>query len=87
MGFAANIIISSNDCLGSNIFYHTYNNEIKRCVPKENDEVNLSWLSDNDRYGYEGISSKDRAQNPLIRNNEILEKLTFSQVIIDLGSY
>ena len=79
--------ISSNDCLGSNIFYHTYNNEVKRCVPKENDEVNLSWLSDNDRYGYEGISSKDRAQNPLIRNNEILEKLTFSQVIIGLGSY
>ena len=69
--------ISSNDCLGSNIFYHTYNNEVKRCVPKENDEVNLSWLSDNDRYGYEGISSKDRAQNPLIRNNEILEKTDF----------
>ena len=69
--------ISSNDCLGSNIFYHTYNNEIKRCVPKENEEVNLSWLSDNDRYGYEGISSKDRVQNPLIRNNEILEKTDF----------
>ena len=42
--------------------------------PKENDEVNLSWLSDRS-HGYEGISSKDRAQNPLIRNNEILEKL------------
>ena len=34
-------------------------------------------MSDNDRYGYEGISSKDRAQNPLIRNNEILEKTDF----------
>ena len=79
--------ISSNDCLGSNIFYHTYNNEIKRCVPKENEEVNLSWLSDNDRYGYEGISSKDRVQNPLIRNNEILEKTDFQTNYNRLGSY
>ena len=52
--------ISSNDCLGSNIFYHTYNDEIKRCVPKEDEEINLSWLSDNDRFGYEGIKSEER---------------------------
>ena len=51
--------VSSHDCLGSNIYYHTYKNEIKRCVPKENEEINLSWLSDNDRYGYEGISSTE----------------------------
>ena len=46
--------ISSNDCLGSSIYYHSYENKIKRCIPKENNDVNLSWLSDNDRYGYEG---------------------------------
>ena len=67
--------ISSNDCLGSNIFYHTYKNEIKRCVPKENDEINLSWLSDNDRFGYEGNSSNERVVQPLIRENDNLENV------------
>ena len=47
--------ISFNDCLGSNIYYHTYKNSIKRAVPKENEQINLSWLSDRDRFGHEGI--------------------------------
>ena len=70
--------ISSNDCLGSNIFYHTYKDEIKRCIPKEDEEVNLSWLSDNDRFGYEGIKSEERVLNPLIRKNDNLEKTDFN---------
>ena len=72
--------ISSNDCLGSNIFYHTYNDEIKRCVPKEDEEINLSWLSDNDRFGYEGIKSEERILHPLIRHNENLEKTDFNSI-------
>ncbi len=70
--------ISSNDCLGSNIYYHTYKDEIKRCVPKEDEEINLSWLSDNDRFGYEGIKSDDRILHPLVRHNENLEKTDFN---------
>ena len=72
--------ISSNDCLGSNIFYHTYNDEIKRCVPKEDEEINLSWLSDNDRFGYEGIKSEERILHPLIRHNENLERTNFDSI-------
>ncbi len=72
--------ISSNDCLGSNIFYHTYNDEIKRCIPKEDEEINLSWLSDNDRFGYEGIKSEERILHPLIRHNENLEKTDFNSL-------
>ena len=72
--------ISSNDCLGSNIFYHTYNDEIKRCVPKEDEEINLSWLSDNDRFGYEGIKSEERILHPLVRRNENLEKTDFNSI-------
>ena len=64
--------VSSNDCLGSSIYYHTYENKIKRCIPKENNDVNLSWLSDNDRYGYEGILSEDRVLGPLLRQDDKL---------------
>ena len=79
--------ISSNDCLGSNIFYHTYKDDIKRCVPKEDEEINLSWLSDNDRFGYEGIKSEDRILHPLIRRNENLEKTDFNSLTEKFSEY
>ena len=64
--------ISSNDCLGSNIYYHTYKNSIKRAVPKENEEINLSWLSDRDRFGHEGIESNERILLPMMKVNDKL---------------
>jgi len=72
--------LSPNDCLGSSINYHTYNNQIKRCVPKENEEVNLSWLSDSDRFGHEGIESEERILNPYIRIDDKLKKVDFKTI-------
>ena len=66
--------VSPHDCIGSNIFYHTYKNKILRAVPKENSDINQTWLSDRDRFGYEGIYSKDRIHNSFIRQNKILAK-------------
>ncbi len=74
------VSLSPNDCLGSNINYHTYNNQIKRCVPRENDEVNLSWLSDSDRFGHEGIESEERILDPYVRVDGKLKK-TDSKII------
>lgn len=64
--------ISSNDCLGSSIHYHTYKNSIKRAIPKENTQINLSWLSDRDRFGHEGIESPERIFVPLVKSNDKL---------------
>ena len=72
--------VSPNDCLGSRINYHTYNNQIKRCVPGENDEVNLSWLSDSDRFGHEGIESEERILNPYIRVEGKLKKTDYQTI-------
>ena len=72
--------LSPNDCLGSNINYHTYNNQIKRCVPSENEEVNLSWLSDSDRFGHEGIESEERILSPYIRLDDKLKKTDFKTI-------
>ena len=59
--------ISPHDCIGSNINYHIYNNKIVRSVPSENPEINQTWLSDRDRFGYEGIYAKDRAEKTLMK--------------------
>lgn len=60
--------IAPHDNIGSNIYVHSKNNIIKRVLPKENEAVNESWLSDRDRFSYEGIRHEDRLLKPLVRN-------------------
>src|SRR5690606_35953719 len=42
--------------------------EIKRVVPYENEDVNECWISDRDRFSYEGLNSEDRLTEPMLRN-------------------
>lgn len=61
--------ISPHDCLGSNIFLHTRGNQLMRTVPKENESINETWISDRDRFSYLGLNSKHRASKPMIKRN------------------
>ena len=38
-----------------------------RIVPRENEEINEVWLSDRDRFSYEGVYADDRLERPLCR--------------------
>src|SRR5690606_38074892 len=49
-------------------FLHTRRGEIMRCVPRDNEAVNESWLSDRDRYSHTGLNSADRAVGALVRD-------------------
>ena len=73
--------ISPHDCIGSNIYYHTYNNKIIRAVPMENSNINQTWISDRDRFGYEGIYSNDRVLKPMIRENGKLVECEIQTVV------
>ncbi len=61
--------ISTHDCIGSNIFYHINNGQIKRAVPCGNIEINNIWLSDRDRFGFLGVNTQDRLKYPLLKND------------------
>ena len=61
--------IAAHDCVGSNLHVHVKGREVMRVVPKENDEVNETWLSDRDRFSYEGIKSSERLTAPQIKQN------------------
>ena len=61
--------IAPHDCLGSNIYLHTRNNKLMRAVPKENEAINETWLSDRDRFSYLGLNSIHRAGKPQIKRN------------------
>ena len=61
--------IAGHDSIGSNIIVHTKDNLVKRVVPGENESINEVWLSDRDRFAYEGINSSDRLTKPQIKKN------------------
>ncbi len=61
--------IAPHDCIGSNVFLHVRRNRLMRAVPKENDEINETWVSDRDRFSYLGLNSQARAGQPMIKRN------------------
>ena len=61
--------IAPHDCLGSNLYFHVKGQQVKRIVPKENIDINETWLSDRDRYSYEGMHHQGRLSSPRIKRN------------------
>jgi NADH-quinone oxidoreductase subunit G len=61
--------VAPHDCVGSNLFIHTLRGEVIRVVPRDNEAINEVWISDRDRFSYEGVSSEDRLTSPMIKQD------------------
>jgi NADH-quinone oxidoreductase subunit G len=61
--------VAPHDCVGSNVYVHVKGQTVKRVVPRENEGVNEVWLSDRDRYSYEGLCAGDRLLEPRVKHN------------------
>lgn len=61
--------ISPHCGLGSNLIVQVKNDRVMRVLPRENEEINECWLSDKDRFAYEGLNSEDRLTVPMIKQN------------------
>ena len=59
--------VSAHDALGSNLTVQVKNNKVMRIVPLENEAINECWISDKDRFAYEGLNSTDRLTKPMIK--------------------
>ena len=59
--------VAPHDCLGSNVYAHVLRGRFMRAVPKPNEAVNETWLSDRDRFSYAGIDSEDRLLKPMVK--------------------
>src|SRR5208283_926390 len=51
--------IGAHDSLGSNLVLQVKRDQVVRVVPQENEAVNECWLSDRDRFSYEGLVSSE----------------------------
>ena len=61
--------ISPHDCVGSNLYAHVLRGTVKRIVPRENEDINETWIADRDRFGFEGMYSDDRLLEPCIKKD------------------
>ncbi|MSQ64318.1 MAG: NADH dehydrogenase (quinone) subunit G [Betaproteobacteria bacterium] len=61
--------VSPHDGLGSNLVVQVKQNKVMRVLPLENEAINECWLSDKDRFSYEGLNSNGRLTHPMVRKN------------------
>ena len=66
------------DAVGSNIRVDTYGWEVKRVLPRINEDINEEWISDKTRYACDGLL-KQRLDVPYIRENGKLKKTTWDK--------
>ena len=59
--------VARHDLVGSNVFTQTHKGKVKRVVARDNESVNETWISDRDRFSYEGLTSDNRALTPKIK--------------------
>ena len=63
--------IAPHDPVGSNIHLHVRRGRVMRVVPRANEAINEVWISDRDRFGYEGLYSDDRVLSPMVRRDGV----------------
>ena len=59
--------VSPHDSLGSNLVVQVKGDSVLRVLPLENEAVNECWISDKDRFSYQGLASDDRLAAPMIQ--------------------
>ena len=68
------------DAVGSNIRVDTYGWEVKRVLPRINEDINEEWISDKTRYACDGLLNQ-RLDVPYIKYNGKFEKASWKEVL------
>jgi NADH-quinone oxidoreductase subunit G len=71
--------VSPHDSLGANLVVQVKQNKVMRVLPLENEAVNECWLSDKDRFSYEGLNSPDRLERPMVKRNGRWQELDWEE--------
>src|SRR5689334_10786932 len=73
--------VSPHDGHGSNLVVQVKNNRVMRVLPLENEAVNECWLSDKDRFSYEGLNSEDRLRRPMVKKNGEWQEVDWEEAL------
>ncbi len=73
--------IAPHDSVGSNVNLHTFKGNLVRVVAGENEAINECWISDRDRFSYQGVNAEDRVKSPMIKQNGIWKKVDWNEAL------
>ena len=62
--------VSPHDSVGANLVVQVKLDRVLRVVPFENEAINECWISDRDRFSYEGLYAEDRLSSPMIKGED-----------------
>ena len=66
------------DAIGSNIRVDTYGWEVKRILPRINEDINEEWISDKTRYACDGLKNQ-RLDTPFIKEGNKFNKISWNE--------
>ena len=73
--------IAPHDPVGSNIHLHVRRGRVMRVVPRANESINEVWISDRDRFGYEGLYSDDRVLSPMVKRGGAWSEASWEEAL------
>ena len=66
--------IAPHDAVGSNVHLHVSRSKVMRVVPRDNEAINEVWISDRDRFSYEGLYSDERLLQPMLKRDGVWQE-------------
>ena len=73
--------ILAHDSLCSHVYFNCLHDQIKRVLPRYNEEINECWLSDRDRFSYLALKSQERLLAPAYKLNQKWNSSTWDKNI------
>ncbi len=73
------------NALGSNIRVDARGVEVKRILPRLNDDVNEEWIDDRTRFAFDGLKTQ-RLTTPLVRKDDKFLPATWEQALTEIGN-
>ncbi len=73
--------VSPHDGLGANLVVQVMHNRVMRVLPLENEEINECWISDRDRFAYEGLNSEERLTKPMLREGSTWREVEWQEAL------
>ena len=83
--------VAVHDCAGSNVYAHmrkrqtTAERSIEAIVPRENETINDTWISDRDRFGFLGLKHSKRCLYPQMKLQGQLQQTTWKRVLPEIA--
>jgi NADH-quinone oxidoreductase subunit G len=74
-------LVGAHDCAGSNLYAHVLRGQLRRIVPRDNEAINETWISDRDRFGCHGIYSDDRLTAPMVKTNGVWAEVSWQDAL------